>query len=468
MWPHHLNNSLKALIFTLVCILVPTAEAIALPAGQSGIGTTYIPTYAYTKGQSRGIGFIPNHRIAEASGEAKVERKSGMTEIEIELDEMKTALHFGGDFATYVLWAVSPEGTGFNLGEFVLKGNRSKLNVSTHLQTFGMMVTAEPHFMVESPSPFIVLSNEPPSDYDTRFVPTAPISFIDEQDAYHYTNTRLTHAPESSGEVRTEIRQANVALQLAERARAPEHAATEFRNARRALDEMILAVRDRVVDHTGGMLARTAIRLAVHARKTVLARTREAGVIAERVRFREQIAELNDELEETKATLEQEIARASGRERSLEIAIDRARERTEEALSEILAIQKTAEGLILGIPDPLFDSNRTTLKPETREMLSRISGILQLIPGFHIHVEGHSDSVGSADYNESLSKARAMSVQDYLLSAGLPARSVSVEAIGETEPLTSNDTPEGREQNRRVRLVILNLPEQAARVAPEE
>jgi outer membrane protein OmpA-like peptidoglycan-associated protein len=231
---------------------------------------------------------------------------------------------------------------------------------------------------------------------------------------------------------------------------------------------MSLAVEDRVVDHTGKMLLRTAIRLAVQARKTAVAGAREAGVTAQRVRFREQIARLNNELDETKATLELEIVRASGRERSLEIAIDRARERTERALSGILATRNAAEGLIVSRPDVLFDPDRTTLKPETRKMLSRVSGILQLIPGFHIQVEGRADSVGRADYNESLSESCAINVQDYLVSTGILTSSVLIKAFGETQPVNSNDTSEGREQNRRVQLVILDGPEQAARVAPEE
>ena len=93
------------------------------------------------------IKFKGTERLPKASGEAKVERKKGTTEIEIELDEMKPATGFGGDYATYVLWVVSPEGQVDNAGEFILQGNRSKLNVSTPLTTFGLFVTAEPHFL---------------------------------------------------------------------------------------------------------------------------------------------------------------------------------------------------------------------------------------------------------------------------------------------------------------------------------
>lgn len=100
---------------------------------------------SYPEGPTLGVKFNGTHRLPKARGEAKVERKRGRTDIEIRLDEMKPAAFFGGDYATYVLWIVSPEGQVDNAGEFVLRGNNGKLNVTTPLKTFAMFVTAEPH-----------------------------------------------------------------------------------------------------------------------------------------------------------------------------------------------------------------------------------------------------------------------------------------------------------------------------------
>src|SRR3990172_1533570 len=112
---------------------LPKSFQIVKPVTEmrSALGLTY------PEGVTIGIKFKGTDRLPDASGEAKVERKRGMTEVEIELDEMKPASYFGGDIATYVLWIVSPEGHVDNTGEFVLEGNRSKLNVSTPLETFG-------------------------------------------------------------------------------------------------------------------------------------------------------------------------------------------------------------------------------------------------------------------------------------------------------------------------------------------
>jgi outer membrane protein OmpA-like peptidoglycan-associated protein len=454
------TSAITAGLAVFLLSLTSDSATVAAPQ-QFADETVYLPTFSYAQRRTRGIKLVPNYRIAEASGEAKVERKSGMTEIEIELDEMKTALHFGGNFATYVLWAVSPEGHASNLGEFVLKGNRSKLNVSTYLQTFGLMVTAEPHFMVESPSRFIVLSNE--SDENLEGEGTASIRYVGDEGTYRYTNTRLGHAPESSGEVRTEIRQANVAIQLAERAGAAEHAPSDFRKAHEALNTMILAVEDGSIDRTGGALAHEAIRLAARAEKAAIVSGQAAAVATERVQFAHRITQLNAELDATKLTLEREMASARGHGQTLEIALEEARVRTEETLGKILETERTAEGLIVSLPGVFFDSDRATLKPETREVLSRVAGILQLIPGFQLQVEGHSDSTGATEYNRTLSLQRASSVQSYFISAGVHSGRISVNGLGETQPVESNQTAEGRSQNRPVDLVIVEGGRQTAR-----
>src|SRR5437016_5012346 len=96
-------------------------------------------------------------RLPDAAGEARVERKGGMTEIEIDLDSLKPASLFGGDYNTYVLWIVPPRGPAENAGEFQIDGDRSSLHTATEASAFALLVTAEPHYLVTTPSPFVVL-----------------------------------------------------------------------------------------------------------------------------------------------------------------------------------------------------------------------------------------------------------------------------------------------------------------------
>ena len=120
----------------------------------------------------------------------------------------------------------------------------------------------------------------------------------------------------------------------------------------------------------------------------------------------------------------------------------------------ILETRQTARGLIVNISDVLFDFNKYTLKPGAREKMAKVSGILLAYPGLRLQVEGHTDSIGSDEYNMVLSQKRADTVRDYLVSQGVPAANVSSVGLGKADPVASNDTNAGRQQNRRVELVV--------------
>ena len=120
----------------------------------------------------------------------------------------------------------------------------------------------------------------------------------------------------------------------------------------------------------------------------------------------------------------------------------------------ILQTRDTARGLIVNMSDVLFDTGKFTLRPAAREKLAKVAGIVSGHPGLRLDVEGYTDSVGGDDYNQKLSEQRGGSVRDYLLAQGMAAASVSAKGFGETQPVASNDTAEGRQQNRRVELVI--------------
>jgi outer membrane protein OmpA-like peptidoglycan-associated protein len=123
-------------------------------------------------------------------------------------------------------------------------------------------------------------------------------------------------------------------------------------------------------------------------------------------------------------------------------------------LNSILQTRDSARGLIVNMSDVLFDTGSATLKPGAREKLAKISGILLAHPGLTLQIEGHTDSVGTDDFNQQLSERRSDSVRDFLAEEGVPASSMSAKGLGKTQPVASNDTPEGRQRNRRVELVV--------------
>jgi outer membrane protein OmpA-like peptidoglycan-associated protein len=123
-------------------------------------------------------------------------------------------------------------------------------------------------------------------------------------------------------------------------------------------------------------------------------------------------------------------------------------------LNMILETRDTARGLIVNMSDVLFDTAKFTLRPGAREKLAKVSGILLAYPGLRIQIEGHTDNVGGDEYNQKLSEQRADSVRDYLVQQGVGTGAVSAVGFGKARPVTTNDTATGRQQNRRVELVV--------------
>jgi outer membrane protein OmpA-like peptidoglycan-associated protein len=123
-------------------------------------------------------------------------------------------------------------------------------------------------------------------------------------------------------------------------------------------------------------------------------------------------------------------------------------------LNQVLQTRETARGLIVNLSDVLFDVNRYTLRPGAREKLAKVSGIILAHPGLSIAVEGHTDSTGADDYNMKLSERRAQEVRSFLVEEGLGSNTITAKGFGETQPVADNNTASGRQQNRRVELVV--------------
>lgn len=455
---------------------------------------------SYPEGPTLGVKLIGTERLPQARGEADIEREKGATEIEVKLEGMKPASLFGGDFATYVLWIVTPEGHVDNAGEFILNGAKSKLEVASTLQTFGMFVTAEPHYLVETPSRFVVLENSrPEKNLSTSMLRTSAIKYRGYEGVYNYTLTSIASEPETKGETRSDVRQARMALTLAERAGAEQYAAAELAEAYESWRKTAEAAEARIDRRQLMILGHETVRLAVEAEKRARERSYQAALDAERAQRQEEISGLRQSIDAAQSEAERARLLAEQRELTLEIekaartraqeeaaqlartAAEEARRREEaekralaaeqsaetsaraaaeaqarlrDALSVVVEVRETARGLIVNLPDILFDFNKATLKPEARERLSKVCGILMVAGNYPLSIEGHTDSVGSDEYNQKLSEERAASVRQYLGSCGLRSDLLTSRGFGEGQPVASNETADGRQQNRRVEIVI--------------
>jgi outer membrane protein OmpA-like peptidoglycan-associated protein len=125
-----------------------------------------------------------------------------------------------------------------------------------------------------------------------------------------------------------------------------------------------------------------------------------------------------------------------------------------EQFNAILTTRDTARGLVVNLSDVLFDTGKYTLRPQAREKLAKISGIVLAYPDLKLAIEGNTDSVGSDAMNQELSEKRADSVMDFLTKENIPAASMTAKGLGKSQPVASNDTADGRQQNRRVELIV--------------
>jgi outer membrane protein OmpA-like peptidoglycan-associated protein len=181
------------------------------------------------------------------------------------------------------------------------------------------------------------------------------------------------------------------------------------------------------------------------ARAAALQQQQLAQTEAERARLAAQQADAQ------RLQAEAQRARAEAEKTAL-------RERLRQQLNMILETRETARGLIVNISDVLFDFNKYTLKPGAREKMAKVSGILLAYPGLKIRVEGHTDAIGSDQYNQELSEKRSGAVRDYLVQQGVPNATVTAIGLGKADPVADNNTAAGRQQNRRVELVVSGEP----------
>ena len=486
--------------------------------------------YRHRSGATK-IDFKGTANMPAAKGEAKVESKQGYIEIEVEYRNLKPANMHGAEYLTYVLWAITPEGRASNLGEILLNGANGKLNVTTELQAFGLIVTAEPYFAVTQPSDVIVMEN---------IVRADTVGKVDEIDAKFELLQRGQYStlagPKAiiDPKVPLELYEARGAVQIARATGAEKYAADTIKKASGLLAQAEGYQARKAGNKPVSMIAREAVQTAEDARMLTVKRrdeerlnnereasaaresaaraqaeeeSRRARESAERARLereRRALAEQARSAAETdraaaekakreaeeatvlarklmaeaniarqaaeKAKAEAEAARAAAMSeaenaRQATAEANRLRQRAEDEktglrkqlldqFSLILDTRDSARGLIVNMSDVLFDIGKYTLRPETREKLAKISGIVLAHPGLRLDVEGHADATGSEDLNQKLSENRAAAVRDYMLAQGLNGDAVTARGLGKTQPIAPNDTIANRQKNRRVEMVI--------------
>jgi len=470
------------------------------------------------RGGATKLDFAGTDLMPGANGQAKVESKKGYIEIEVEFGNLENPTTFGNEYLTYILWAISPEGRAINLGEVLVGGNhRSKLDVTTDLQAFALVVTAEPYYAVRQPSNVVVLENVVREDtkgtteaMETKYellerggyIPTGykfdpvvqnanlPLEFFEARNALRiaqsegaetYAKDSYQHAVQlmdktdqyaTSGHIDKKplIAAAREAVQTAEDARAiavkkidEERLENERQAAANAQAQTQAQADDatRRAQQAQSDQARAELASAQATADAAKARTDAADAQAETARAKSDMADSQaasaSALSAAQADADQ--SRMSAQQSQLtaqQAEADKVamRTRLSEQLNKILQTRDSARGLIVSMSDVLFDTGKYSLKPGAREKLAKVAGILLAYPGLNIEVGGYTDNVGGDAMNQTLSENRASSVRDYLVQQGVATGSVSSKGFGNTLPVASNEHSAGRQQNRRVELLV--------------
>jgi len=498
--------------------------------GHSTPAINYRPRKGDTEVDFKGTPLMPL-----ALGKAKVQGKKGVMDIEAEFDKLESPTQFGPEYLTYVLWAITPEGRATNLGEVQVRGDEAKIRVTTELQAFGMIVTAEPYFAVAQPSDVVVLENSVRDNtrgsvdiiqakYDLLkrgtylmnedrrklklkpLEPGAPLDLAEARnavmlariaqadryvgDTYQKAARLLTEAEDARARKRSNdavmmparqavqtaedarlisLQKQEEAFQAEQRERAKEREMAALDRARAEEATRKLAELERMQAETAKIAAERDRALAEAARLTAENQAQQARALAEQSARDRAAAEAARQVAEAQAqqaardkaaaeTARQaaEAQAQQAREAAAQSDRDRAalRGQLRQQLNQVLETRESARGLIVNLSDVLFDTGSATLKPGAREKLARVSGILLSHPDLKVQVEGHTDSVGEQNSNQRLSENRADAVRSYLVAQGIASSAVTTKGFGQGQPVASNDTVAGRQQNRRVELVV--------------
>lgn len=451
------------------------------------------------------IAFVGTQLLPKGKGEAKVNARNGRTTIDAQFENLSPANGFGEEYLTYVLWAITPDGRPVNLGEVLPGGNgKTQLSVSTGLQAFGLMVTAEPYFAVTMPSDLVVVQNIATTKTSGIIEPVTAHYTLLPRGAYANTAGRHTVLHPISRKEKTplEVYEAENAVMIAQAAGADKYAPDSMASAKANLDNAEKLNERKHEDKQAITYAREAVQAAEDARIMTIRKIKaedDEAQRAARVQAEQNAEESRQRAEESRkqaeeaqlaqqqaALAQQEAAKraeaeaaqraqaeaataaaqaeaqkaqqaqqqAEQRAQQLALQEQQARERLKQQLSAVLETRETARGLIMEMPDVLFDFNKYTLKPAAREKLAKVSGILLAHPDLNVQVEGHTDSIGSEEYNQKLSEERAGSVKEYLVSQSVRDENVTAEGFGKGNPIADNATTAGRAKNRRVDLVV--------------
>ncbi|HYV82763.1 MAG TPA: OmpA family protein [Pyrinomonadaceae bacterium] len=503
------------------CLLVASI-VVAQDVERKTVAITY-PLDETVTVKFRGTTLLPRLK-----GEAKVKRAGRRgTRVELSIDDLPRASELGGIYTTYILWAISPDGHVDNLGEIKRGGSvfvDSKIDVTTPLQTFALILTAEPHFLMKVPSRMVVMENLPPQKPNGSQVETVDVRYIGNSsdyfrtarvpeiaDAdYRQTPVSLLGARQAislakyagaSGDAPNELQTAEDHLQAAEKAwrlnqplaevdlearkatSAGQHA-EEVAAARKAarINREEIRRRDeavRTAEESADASQREVAKLRAALDKETRARElaeRDAGTANDQLREkRVEVAQLRDEIATLRAESDAaklKLARLEGEKQAETARVEAERRVVEkraaeanlkETLAKYGSLKETATGFRLVLPETIWTNTRAaTLSAASSAKLEPLAALLASNPDYQILIEAYTDSKGNEVALQQLTQERARVLSDRFQTAGVDPMRIQANGMGASNPLAPNTTVAGQRKNRRVEITFTSPPGKTA------
>jgi len=482
------------------------------------------------RGGTTQVDFKGTSLMPTVDGKANVTGHTGRLAIDATLHHLAPPRSIGPEYLTYVLWAITPEGRPVNLGEVRPNDDgNSRLQVTSGLQEFGLIVTAEPYFAVTRPSNIVVAENIYRADTLGGNHPISAKFDLIEKGQYtvNVDPNQLPASLEQDRRVPIELLQAENAIAIAQATGADQYAADTLGKAKAYVAQGQDYYRRKQGITPIGAVSRAATQAAEDARLLTLQKKQEEATEAERQRARDRIQAAQSQAEsesaradaarleaqhqkeqreladqerqaaeqarlqaeqaaqqaaQDRAAAEQQLQQSQQQQQALTAQAEQARLQAQQAdaaraqadqaraqaiqqaeeqrqrlltqLNQVLQTRDSARGLIVSMSDVLFDFNKATLKQGATLRLAKVSGIILAYPDLKLEIDGFTDNKGTPEYNQKLSERRAATVRDFLVSQGVSADAVNTRGYGEENPVASNTTASGRQQNRRVELVV--------------
>lgn len=421
-----ISKKLLSLLFAFFCANLAMAQS-KYKVPDSAVIQKSIKCIGYeVGGGSTKVTFVGTPAAPNASGKANVGAQESGTSIELRVQGLPQPTTLGSEFLTYVLWAVTPDGSTTNLGEiFIDKNGEGEMNTIAQSQTFAMAVTAEPYSLVALPSEVVVLVNDTKKHTKGEIYPENSYKLM-KRTEYEKRENPLALTPDLKN-VPLEMYEARNAVDIAKSRGAQKYAPEIFSEAIGSLqmaEYLLTSKADKG-------------KIVTAARQTI--------------EFAEDARAFSAERQEAERIQQEKDAAAAAAARSATAAL---RAQLLQQLNSVLQTTDSPRGLVVNMADVLFDSGKYNLKPDAQIKLAKLAGIIQSHPGLSLAIEGHTDNIGSDEANMKLSQQRADTVRSFLIQQGLAPDMVSAVGLGKAGPVADNSTNEGRQKNRRVEIIV--------------